>query len=241
MTIDKYIITNHLQEILDDKQILLETFVKYATAYGLSRAVVYKIAANSQYSMKETVSHKLGLLLEVPHDELIAWSPNMKTYLDDDLRGFSQSRLKVLSDEMSSAGVDLQYQVYSQNDAMNVTTSYAQNRRMYLDGNFRIDTNGLPELWLINFEVINNRIDTTLTELRNFQCQLLRRIVNFSKKVGIYRINYFVTRTDNVQHKNMCVSAEENMQICKELGFKESTRCGSDRFQLHFVKTLLSC
>ena len=39
MTIDKYIITNHLQEILDDKQIPLETFVKYATAYGLSRAV----------------------------------------------------------------------------------------------------------------------------------------------------------------------------------------------------------
>ncbi|OAX75632.1 hypothetical protein A0U96_10735 [Lactiplantibacillus plantarum] len=89
MTIDKYIITNHLQEILDDKQIPLETFVKYATAYGLSRAVVYKIAANSQYSMKETVSHKLGLLLEVPHDELIAWSPNMKTYLDDDLRDCS--------------------------------------------------------------------------------------------------------------------------------------------------------
>jgi len=125
MTTDKYIITNHLQEILDEKQIPLEGFVKYAIAYGLSRAVVYKIAADSHYSMKETVSHKLGLLLKVPHDELITWSPNMKTYLDDDLRGFSQSRLKVLSDEMSSAGIDLRYQVYSRNGAMNVTTKYA--------------------------------------------------------------------------------------------------------------------
>ncbi|KZU11013.1 hypothetical protein Nizo2264_2770 [Lactiplantibacillus plantarum] len=240
MITDKYVITNHLQEILDKKKIPLEDFVKYATAFGLSRAVVYKIAADVHYSMKETISHKLGLLLDVPHDELITWSPNMKIYLDDDLRGFSPSRLKVLSDEMSSAGVDLQYQVYSRNGAMNVTTRYAQNRRMYLDGNFRIDTNGLPELWLISFDVINNRIDTTPTELRSFQYQLLRRVVNFAEKVGIYRINYFVTRTDSGQHKNMCVSAEETMQICKELGFKESTRCGSDSSQLHFVKTLLS-
>jgi len=111
---------------------------------------------------------------------------------------------------------------------------------MYLEGNFRIATDGLPELWLISFDVINNRIDTTQTELRDFQCQLLRRVVNFAEKVGIYRVNYFVTRTDDVQQKNICVSAEDNIQICKELGFKESIKCGSGRFQIHFVKTLLS-
>ena len=71
----------------------MEDFVKYATAFGLSRAVVYKIAADVHYSMKETISHKLGLLLDVPHDELITWSLNMKIYLDDNLRGFIQQKL----------------------------------------------------------------------------------------------------------------------------------------------------
>ncbi|GKT04389.1 hypothetical protein [Furfurilactobacillus entadae] len=107
MKTEKYIITNHLQEILDNKHIPLDAFVKYATAYGLSRAVVYKIAGNYHYSMKETISHELQVLLKVQHDELITWQPNMETLFDDDQRGFTVDHLKILSGEMSNRGIDL--------------------------------------------------------------------------------------------------------------------------------------
>lgn len=160
----------------------------------------------------------------------------MDTYFDDDLRGFTPKNLEILSKEMAGAGIDLQYQVYSRNDSMNVTTRYAQNHRMFLDGNFRICTDGLPELWLTSFDVINNRIDTTPTELKNFHSQLLKRIINFAEKIGIYKVDYTVFQDDKSRYR--CISTEQDLQICKELGFKVNTRYGASDFQRNFEKIL---
>lgn len=121
---------------------------------------------------------------------------------------------------------------------MNVTTRYAQSHRMFLDGNFRICTDGLPELWLTSFDVINNRIDTTSTELKNFHSQLLKRVVNFAEKIGIYKVNYTVFQNDKSRYR--CISTGQNLQICKELGFEEVTRRGVNGFQKDFEKTLVN-
>ncbi|GEO70585.1 hypothetical protein [Levilactobacillus acidifarinae] len=101
-------VTNHLQEILNRKHIRLEDFVKYAVNRGLSRALVYKIAADPHYGgMKESTSHILQVLLNVSHDELVTWCPNMEVCLHDDPRGFTQDCLKKLSEEMLTIGIEL--------------------------------------------------------------------------------------------------------------------------------------
>ncbi|MBU7478110.1 hypothetical protein, partial [Lactiplantibacillus pentosus] len=89
--------------------------------------------------------------LGVSYEKLISWAPNMSTYFNDNPRGFTQENLEILSHEMRDIGIQLHYQVYSRKESMNVTTMYAQNRRIYLDGNFRIDTSGLPELMANQF------------------------------------------------------------------------------------------
>ena len=101
------IVTNHLQEILDRKHIRLGDFVKYAVNQGLSRALAYKIAANPHYGMKEDTSHKLQVLLNVSHDELITWCPSVDACLRDDPRGFTQDCLKKLSEKMVAIGIEL--------------------------------------------------------------------------------------------------------------------------------------
>ncbi|GKT04388.1 hypothetical protein [Furfurilactobacillus entadae] len=121
---------------------------------------------------------------------------------------------------------------------MNVTTKYARNRRMYLDGNFRINTNGLPELSLINFDIVNNRMDTTAAELSNFQFQLLKGIIRFAEKINVYKIDYFATDSDS-QQKGAYVSLKQKAEICKTLGFEEFTH-DLDRVQKHFVKKILN-
>ncbi|MFC0378744.1 hypothetical protein ACFFHY_04315 [Levilactobacillus acidifarinae] len=132
----------------------------------------------------------------------------------------------------------MNYQVYSQNHAMNVTTRYAQNRRMYLDGNFRIYTRGLSELDLINFDVINNRIDTTAEELKKFHLMLLQQVVKFAKKIGIYKVRYYVFQYD--YEEKVCVSPKQNMEICKELGFEVSYKRSATDYQTCFEKTIVS-
>ncbi|HIW71194.1 MAG TPA: hypothetical protein H9875_01075 [Candidatus Levilactobacillus faecigallinarum] len=137
---------------------------------------------------------------------------------------------------MGAIGVELNYQVYSQNHAMNVTTRYAQNRRMYLDGNFRIYTRGLPELELINFDVINNRIDTTAEELKNFHLMLLQRVVKFAKEIGIYKVRYYAFQYNC--EERVCVSPKQNMEICKKLGFEISSKHNTTDYQADFVRII---
>ncbi|MBU7553113.1 helix-turn-helix domain-containing protein [Lactiplantibacillus pentosus] len=148
---DNEIITNHLKEILDERHISIKTFVDYAVRSGISRSAIYKIAANTHYNIQEITVHKLQRLLGVSYEKLISWAPNMSTYFNDNPRGFTQENLEILSHEMRDIGIQLHYQVYSRKESMNVTTMYAQNRRIYLDGNFRIDTSGLPELMANQF------------------------------------------------------------------------------------------
>jgi len=204
----------------------------------LSRATVYKIARNRHHDMKESVSRTLQRLLGVEHDELITWGPDMATYFKDDPCGFTQGRLEILNDEMQSMEMQLNYQVYSQNESMNVTTKYARNRLMYLDGNIRIFTYGLPELYLTSFDVISNRTNVSANEIMEFHRQLLTRVVNFAKKLGIYKIDYFVTNSvsDTSQRECICVTPEQNIQICEELGFQVGHGSSYNDFQTHFVK-----
>lgn len=240
---EREIITNHLQEILDKKNVLIKDFAKFAKAEGVSRATVYRLAANSHCDMKESVSHKLQLLLNVAHDELITWEPDMSTFFDDNVKGLTQKNLKILDDEVSELGIRLHYQVYSRKNAMNVTTMYARNRRISLNSNFRIDTYGLPELCLTSLDIIGERSNTSLAELEEFQYQLLEHVANFARRIGMYKLTYVITQSEgeSSQHSWFKLSSKQEAKLCKRLGFtKIGDSSRDDEFQQQFAKMFTS-
>ncbi|MEE6666175.1 hypothetical protein PS423_02025 [Pediococcus acidilactici] len=222
---------------MNERHISLDEFTKFAVDYGFSRALVYNIAAKPHTNMSEQTSYELQKLLKVSHDELITWDTR---YIYDE-RGFTKKNVKILIDEMRKSDIKLKCEVYSRNKSVNISTKYARNRSLYLSGNLRIDTDGLPELWLIDVDIIDNHNQKNSINTREFYMNIMQSIIKFAPKIGIYKINYILNRNHSSGHKPMYTNkcSKENYQDLIRMGFEKTKKVKSDSYQIIFVKKLI--
>lgn len=235
---EKYLIRNDLQEILNEEKMSLNQFSKFAVDAGLSRATIYNIASNPYSNMNIQTCLAIQKLLKVSLNDL--FTEGIRYIYKANSRGFTKKNVKILIDEMKKIGIDIKCQVYSRNESMNMSTKYAGNHSLYLDGNLRINTESLPELWIIDIDITNNHMYTDNERIRDFHINVTQNIINFSRKIGVYKINYVLRKNYSFKHKSIYTNecSEQNYQDLIKLGFKGPGKWDPNSRETIFVKKL---
>ncbi|MFT8435045.1 MAG: helix-turn-helix transcriptional regulator [Lentilactobacillus diolivorans] len=187
-------INNNLKAILSQKNLSPQK-LSYFTE--LSESTIKSMVENPNKNITELTIQKICETLHVSHDNLIQWIPN-QDYWTSDSNGFTEDNLHILEKEMQKINLHPKYYVYARNRTMTISLPNAGNRRLNFNGNFRINTFGLRELSLIDFDVTSNKTDVTSKEKLNFFRDILRCVLIFAKKAKIYQINYQLHSAETV-------------------------------------------
>ncbi|MTV82199.1 helix-turn-helix transcriptional regulator [Secundilactobacillus folii] len=222
---------NKLGEILKEKYISQYKFCKFT---GLSMSTISRIINNPKANITEDMSLVISEALHIGLDDWHYWRFN-DLYAPN---GFTNKHLKLLDKEMAIYNVSLVYQPYNSNNAVNICTKRERIRREYLNANMRVDMAGLPEMTIVDFDVMSHHNNLTIEEISNFYANMLRAMINFAREMGMYQLKYYtknfgaqeylachLTRHDQVNFPSSI--SLQNKRVAKKLGFRQATLSGN--------------
>jgi transcriptional regulator with XRE-family HTH domain len=229
------ILVNHVREEMQRQGVSQQ---KLSRNTGLSRRTIERLYEYPSENFRINTMKKIADALGVAVESLFDYVTDYTVYHPDP-NGFSPENLLVLDQCLADTGIQLHYQVYSEQRKMNIETKYAGCRRVSFSGNWMFDYYHEPRLTLVDYDVDYSRINVQVDEIEKFYANIIQATIDYAAQMQISTIEHQIMRSkllpkgQLVWRRGLNVSVIRDRML-RQQGFVEYNCAQSEVEQLRY-------